>query len=291
MIGSINWLKKHRIWNVPTLIIIIAFLLFIIFLIMILNSNDEDSSTIYVTQDAEIRTGPNAAYPELYRVYKGDNYHKIGKAGKWIEVESSNHKQKGWIAGWHTNLDIQKDKVASADSLKGKTIVLDPGHGGGDQGASSRTNKKSLEKVYTLKTAKELKSLLIKEGAKVKMTRNSDTYVPLGERKGNGDAFISIHNDSLSSKKANGGTVYWYHNNQEGLAQALNQSIQKKSLLSNRGAKQENFQVLRQTKQPAVLLELGYISNPTDEDMITDQLHRHIVEQAIVDGLKNYFSN
>ncbi|HEA4026983.1 TPA: N-acetylmuramoyl-L-alanine amidase, partial [Staphylococcus aureus] len=49
-------------------------------------------------------------------------------------------------------------------------------------------------------------------------------------------------------------------------------------------------QVLRQTKVPAVLLELGYISNPTDETMIKDQLHRQILEQAIVDGLKIYFS-
>ncbi|HHI6930315.1 TPA: N-acetylmuramoyl-L-alanine amidase, partial [Staphylococcus aureus] len=60
--------------------------------------------------------------------------------------------------------------------------------------------------------------------------------------------------------------------------------------LSNRGSRQENYQVLRQTKVPAVLLELGYISNPTDETMIKDQLHRQILEQAIVDGLKIYFS-
>ncbi|MDT4107084.1 N-acetylmuramoyl-L-alanine amidase, partial [Staphylococcus aureus] len=56
------------------------------------------------------------------------------------------------------------------------------------------------------------------------------------------------------------------------------------------GSRQENYQVLRQTKVPAVLLELGYISNPTDETMIKDQLHRQILEQAIVDGLKIYFS-
>ena len=67
--------------------------------------------------------------------------------------------------------------------------------------------------------------------------------------------------------------------------------IQKKALLTNKGARQENFQVLRQTNVPAVLLELGYISNPTDENMITNQLHRHIVEQAVVDGLRAYFQN
>ena len=291
MTGVRRWLSKHRMWNLPTLIALVLFLIFVIFLFMVMNHNDENSSTIYVTQDAELRTGPNAAYPELYPVHKGDNFHKIGKSGKWIQVESHNKKEKGWIAGWHTNLDIKKDVTASKDSLKGKTIVLDPGHGGSDQGASSRTQKKSLEKVYTLKTAKELKALLTREGAHVKMTREDDSYVSLSDRNLKGDAYISIHNDSLDSTKANGGTVYWYRESQESLAETLNQSIQKKALLSNRGAKQENFQVLRQTNHPAVLLELGYISNPTDEDMITDKLHRHVVEEAVVDGLKIYFSN
>lgn len=60
-------------------------------------------------------------------------------------------------------------------------------------------------------------------------------------------------------------------------------------MLSNRGVRQENFQVLRQTDMPAVLLELGYISNPTDEVMIKDNNHRQVVENALVEGLKNYF--
>ena len=85
-------------------------------------------------------------------------------------------------------------------------------------------------------------------------------------------------------------TVYWFKDKQESLAQTLNSAIQKKALLTNRGSRQQNYQVLRQTDIPAVLLELGYISNPTDESMINDQLHRQVVEQAIVDGLKQYFS-
>lgn len=86
-------------------------------------------------------------------------------------------------------------------------------------------------------------------------------------------------------------TVYWFKDKQESLAQTLNSAIQKKALLTNRGSRQQNYQVLRQTDIPAVLLELGYISNPTDESMINDQLHRQVVEQAIVDGLKQYFSS
>ena len=59
--------------------------------------------------------------------------------------------------------------------------------------------QKSLEKNYTLKTAKELRRALEKAGATVKLTRSDDTYVSLDDRKLNGDAYISIHNDSLDS--------------------------------------------------------------------------------------------
>ncbi|RQX45089.1 cell wall amidase [Staphylococcus capitis] len=285
------WLTRHGLKNWLTLVVVIAFILFIILLFMFLNQGDEDTGQITITENAELRTGPNAAYPVIYKIEKGDSFKKVDKQGKWIEVQNRAGTEKGWVAGWHTNLNIHADNSKASNPLKGKTIVLDPGHGGSDQGASSNTPSKSLEKNYTLKTAKELKKLLEKEGAKVKMTRTTDKYVSLDDRNIKGDAFISIHNDSLDSSNANGATVYWLQDNQESLAQTLNSNIQKKALLTNRGARQQNYQVLRQTDVPAVLLELGYISNPTDENMIKDQLHRHVVEQAVVDGLKQYFSS
>jgi N-acetylmuramoyl-L-alanine amidase len=73
------------------------------------------------------------------------------------------------------------------------------------------------------------------------MTRTSDKYVSLDDRNLKGDAYISIHNDSLKSSKANGGTVYWFKDSQKPLAETLNNSIQKKALLSNRGARQEKL--------------------------------------------------
>ncbi|CAM3228544.1 N-acetylmuramoyl-L-alanine amidase [Staphylococcus lugdunensis] len=286
-----SWLSKYKIKNKPTMIALIPFILFLILLFLFLNHNDQKSDRITVVENSELRTGPNAAYPVIEKIDKGEGFTKINQTGKWIEVQNRQETKKGWIAGWHTSLNIKKDVSQSQEPLKGKTIVLDPGHGGSDQGASSRTNKKSLEKNYTLKSALELKTLLEKEGAHVKMTRSDDEYVKLEDRKASGDIFMSIHNDSLESSVANGATVYWYKDSQSKLAETLNASIQKKALLSNRGAKQENYQVLRQSKIPAVLLELGYISNPTDETMIRDQHHRHIVLEGVVDGLKQYFAS
>lgn len=285
------WLTKHGLKNITTLIVVIAFVLFLILLFMLMNHSDQGSNRITASENAELRTGPNATYPVIYQVDKGETFTRVGKSGKWIEVETRDGTEKGWIAGWHTSLNIEADASKKENPLKNKVIVLDPGHGGNDQGASSNTSKKSLEKNYTLKTAKELRRALEKAGATVKLTRSDDTYVSLDDRKQNGDVFISIHNDSLNSPYANGATVYWYHDNQETLAETLNTNIQKKALLSNRGTRQENFQVLRQTNKPAVLLELGYISNPTDEVMIRDQLHRQVVEEAVVDGLKQYFAS
>lgn len=286
-----SWLTKHGLKNRLTLVVIVIFIIFLILLFMFVNLSDEDTGQITITENAELRTGPNAAYPVIYKIEKGKSFKKIDRKGKWIEVQNHAGTEKGWVAGWHTNLNIPADQSLSSNPLKGKTIVLDPGHGGSDQGASSRTNKKSLEKNYTLKSALELKTLLEKEGAHVKMTRSDDEYVKLEDRKASGDIFMSIHNDSLESSVANGATVYWYKDSQSKLAETLNASIQKKALLSNRGAKQENYQVLRQSKIPAVLLELGYISNPTDETMIRDQHHRHIVLEGVVDGLKQYFAS
>ncbi|MCO6238035.1 N-acetylmuramoyl-L-alanine amidase [Staphylococcus epidermidis] len=286
-----SWLTKHGLKNRLTLVVIVFFIIFLILLFMFVNLSDEDTGQITITENAELRTGPNAAYPVIYKIEKGKSFKKIDRKGKWIEVQNHAGTEKGWVAGWHTNLNIPADQSLSSNPLKGKTIVLDPGHGGSDQGASSSTPSKSLEKNYTLKTAKELKKLLNKEGAHVKMTRSNDKYVSLDDRNIKGDAFISIHNDALDSSNANGVTVYWFKDKQESLAQTLNSAIQKKALLTNRGSRQQNYQVLRQTDIPAVLLELGYISNPTDESMINDQLHRQVVEQAIVDGLKQYFSS
>ncbi len=286
-----SWLTKHGLKNRLTLVVIVIFIIFLILLFMFVNLSDEDTGQITITENAELRTGPNAAYPVIYKIEKGKSFKKIDRKGKWIEVQNHAGTEKGWVAGWHTNLNIPADQSLSSNPLKGKTIVLDPGHGGSDQGASSSTPSKSLEKNYTLKTAKELKKLLNKEGAHVKMTRSNDKNVSLDDRNIKGDAFISIHNDALDSSNANGVTVYWFKDKQESLAQTLNSAIQKKALLTNRGSRQQNYQVLRQTDIPAVLLELGYISNPTDESMINDQLHRQVVEQAIVDGLKQYFSS
>ncbi|ULG71204.1 N-acetylmuramoyl-L-alanine amidase [Macrococcus brunensis] len=275
-------MKRNRLILLAALLagILIALLIF-----LMLTGGSSNRTSLKMIEDGELRTGPQASYPVVFDVEKGDRLKIIKHEGKWYYV--SDKKKKGWIAGWHTDLNISPDKVAADDPFKNKTIILDPGHGGSDQGASSKTG--TLEKEVTLKTALMLRDKLKKEGAKVIMTRTTDEFVSLDDRKGTGDIFISLHSDALSDKAPHGLTVYYSHESQKVLADTLHFSIKKKALLSDRGVRQENFQVIEQTKMPAVLLELGYISNPTDEKMMNDQVYRQIVTTSIVDGLRNYF--
>ena len=83
-----NWL---------TLVVVIAFILFIILLFMFLNQGDEDTGQITITENAELRTGPNAAYPIIYKIEKGDSFKKVDKQGKWIEVQNRAGTEKAGL--------------------------------------------------------------------------------------------------------------------------------------------------------------------------------------------------
>lgn len=261
--------------------VLLALLLF-----KLLTPDTSSPARLTVTEDSELRTGAAAFYPPIFSVKSGDRFSIMDHQGKWYYVKDKQNR-KGWIAGWHTSLNIEPDKTILKNPFKGKKIIIDPGHGGSDQGASSKSG--TLEKNVTLKTGLMLKKKLEAAGAEVVMTRSTDKYVKLKDRQGAADAFISIHSDALAESTPNGLTVYYYQDSQKPLADTLHMAIRKKSLLSDRGVRQENFQVIRQTKIPAVLLELGYISNPLDEQMMKDDVQRQIVTTGIVDGLRNYF--
>ena len=116
-----SWLSKYKIKNKPTMIALISFILFLILLFLFLNHNDQKSDRITVVENSELRTGPNAAYPVIEKVDKGEGFTKINQTGKWIEVQNRQETKKGWIAGWHTSLNIKKDVSQSQEPLKGKT--------------------------------------------------------------------------------------------------------------------------------------------------------------------------
>ncbi|MGF3076701.1 N-acetylmuramoyl-L-alanine amidase [Facklamia sp. P12934] len=177
--------------------------------------------------------------------------------------------------------------------LQQATIMLDPGHGGEDPGTLSK-DQKYAEKSFTYKIAKVLKKTLEAFGAKVILTNESDQFLDLAERvkisnQKQPDLFLSLHFDSSYDTQVKGVRTYFYHLNDEEFAKTLHSGLIT-SGRPNLGVEYGNFHVLRENTVPSLLLELGYITNSEDlELMLTDDYHQKLAD-AITEGLSTYFN-
>lgn len=161
-----------------------------------------------------------------------------------------------------------------------KTVCLDPGHGGKDSGA---VNKTRYEKYDTLKMANILKNELTKLGIKVIMTRTEDKFVSLAERtdfanNNKADLFISLHRNAFTNDTANGVENWIYFkagSSTELFAKGIMNAAKEVGIQSNRGVKRGNFHVTRESKMPACLLELGFISNAKDNELFDSKLNQY----------------
>ena len=191
-----------------------------------------------------------------------------------------------------------------SQGLKGKTIVIDPGHGGTDPGAVGQ--QRTMEKDITLAVAMQAKALLEKSGANVVMTRTDDRDVfgpnasAVDELKaranfannGKTDVFVSIHINSATIADAGGTATYYYPKTQYDLmlAQNMQDSLVRAGGLWDRGVNSANFYVIKRTLVPAVLLELAFISNPAEEKLMNTAQFQQRMGQAIVQGLDRFFT-
>lgn len=196
-------------------------------------------------------------------------------------------------------------------------ICLDPGHGGIDSGNRVGSH---LEKTYTLLLAQELAAQLTRAGYKVTLTRNSDKFIELPDRaeiakRRSADLFISLHFNSApnSASTVRGAEVYcmtsvgapstnargegsgagWYPGNRLNdknvfLAYQLQKSVTKNLGAEDRGLHRARFAVLRDATMPAVLIEAGFMSNPSEGRKIFDAGYRRQIAKAIVDGIGAY---
>ncbi|HHU70208.1 MAG TPA: AMIN domain-containing protein [Thermoanaerobacterales bacterium] len=187
--------------------------------------------------------------------------------------------------------------VLNSSSLAGRRIIIDPGHGGDDPGATSITGVH--EKVLTLDTSKRLKALLERAGAEVYMTRESDTSIKGPVRvevanKINGDALISIHYNSYTNPEINGTEVLYCPDTtgkNKKLARLVQQELVKHLGSRDRGLRERpDLVLLRETSMPSVMVEVGYISNKDEEKKILNPEYRQQAAQAICNALVKYFS-
>lgn len=258
------------------------------------DSVPEGSQITILYDGTNIRSEAGTHSSVTARANSGDTFDVVSIKNDWYEIKLKNGTN-GFIAGWLVSVKgsiPQVNKQGAEVYLRGKTIVIDAGHGGTDGGAIGIRG--TLEKNLTLRTAMQVSSKLKAAGAKVILTRNNDRYLALSSRVTTSnlhgaDAFISIHYDSTPDRSANGITTYYNQYYQQSLAETLHSSVIKATQLKNRGARYGDLHVIRENRQPAILIELGYISNLSEEVMINSSSYQEAVANGFVNGLAAYF--
>jgi N-acetylmuramoyl-L-alanine amidase len=180
--------------------------------------------------------------------------------------------------------------------LSGIKILIDPGHGGAESGASGPTGY--LEKDVNLAVSKLLRDELVKRGATVVMTREDDKEVSLGDRvaminQEEPAISISIHHNSLpddgNAEKIKGFSSYWYNTQAHSLALFLHDYFIKKLKRPDYGVFWDNLALTRPESAPSVLLEIGFMSNPEEFEVVTNPQEQKKEARAIAQGIVEWF--
>jgi len=155
--------------------------------------------------------------------------------------------------------------------------VIDAGHGGFDRGGIP--GQSVPEKTMALDVAQRLEKRLRQAGYQVVMTRDSDVFVPLGERVGIANryqdaVFVCIHFNAAPRAGANGIETYYYNNGSAKLAADIHRHLIAGTSSDNRGIRQRGYYVLRRTSIPAVLVECGFLTNPTEARLALQSSYR-----------------
>ena len=196
---------------------------------------------------------------------------------------------------------LEEQKVTRTLKAEGKlTVVIDPGHGGIDSGAIVSSGL--TEKELNIKVAKKLKEKLEDSNIEVIITRDSDEYIKLVDRTAmandsNAELFLSIHFNSSDNRNARGiESLYANEKNvkikstiQSYFAQELQNALIKATNSPSRGIKNRpDLVVLNKTKGVAALVELGFMSNPEDYLLITNDEYLDKLVDGLFNGINNY---
>jgi N-acetylmuramoyl-L-alanine amidase len=186
-------------------------------------------------------------------------------------------------------------------------IVIDPGHGGSDSGATANG---IIEKELVLDVSLKVKDLLKKTDIPFVLTRETDIYISPGERavfakEKNADLFVSIHANYYKDSSVTGVETFYHKNSlptgkyaisegkperkdSKALATYIQKRLVEKMGLKDRKAKEGNYQVIRETSMTAVLAELGFLTNKGDAAKLNTQEYRQKAAEAIYLGIVDY---
>lgn len=273
-------------------------------------------SKVYYTASSWLTKGKAPAEPEaapkgtVYINTPGDVLNVRSKASLDSNVvgqlkHASSVLHYGTVNGFHKiKFNGQDAYISSAfvmtskpSTSTGTVIVLDPGHGGKDPGA---TNGSLYEKTIVLDVTKRVEAYLrSKYNYTVRLTRSTDVYLTLDERVAaakslRGDLFVSVHVNAAGSSAAKGlETYYSSQSAHSARSRVLASNIQsnltgKMSGMSNRGVKTANYYVITYNTMPSALVELGFISSPTDLTYLRSNTSRQQMAEGVAEGIAKY---
>ena len=212
-----------------------------------------------------------------------------------ITIELTKQQHYGYSIGYNGNSLLLKVRRLPA-SIRNMTIAIDAGHGGTNLGASGTTSG-ILEKNFTLLFAKELQKILKKQKIKVVMVRETDTTIDNKDRilwaqQNNPDIFISFHLNSSGRDYIRGVSTYYKHIGYRSFSQSiLKRLLGIKNLEEFGNVGSFNFQPIQPTDYPSCLVEVAFLSNKEDENMILDPKFRYKVANQVYLGIKDWIKD
>lgn len=232
-----------------------------------------------------------------------------GQDGQGMPVDASGAMNSGLSAGSEsllhgTNTNMtqashtdQEEKSAVEQEPKIPLIVLDPGHGGEDEGCMrGDVLEKELNLEIALRTASRLRDM----GFEVKLTRDADTELTLEERvaaaeEAGADIYVSIHQNASEEQESSArGIETWYCDESEGsrrLAKLIHGEVLKKTEAKERDlCETKELYVIRETTMPSCLIETGFLSNRDERKRLSDPDYQDKIAMGIAEGVNYYFN-
>lgn len=217
----------------------------------------------------------------------------------------------GFIKNYNKNTTKAEQQVKSdeqfdlgdeeANKNKKFKVLIDPGHGGKDKGTQSKANSDIFEKDLNLQIAKKVANNLSNhKDVQVIVTRTDDKFVSLDKRvemakKNSVDALISIHLNAETGVSTASGIETWYRTGDTEGSKILAESVQQTILTyvkeKDRGVLENNFEVLRDSDMPAILIECGFLTNPEEEKKLLNEKHQDQLSEGIVQGILSYLDS
>jgi N-acetylmuramoyl-L-alanine amidase len=263
----------------------------------IVQKSSASTRATVLADSLRIRAGAGLNYKVLGSLTKGEAVTIMDNQEGWAQIQTPNG-QIGWVSDRYIVKGAKQTAAVSSgksNGLKGKVIVIDPGHGGDDPGMIGMKHE-TIEKELNLSTSFFLEDELRNRGARVLMTRTKDEERPkLSDRvriseSAGADAFVSIHYNSSEKNTSGILTFYYSETKDQPLSRAIENRLADGIGLKSNGISFGNLHVLRENDMVSTLVELGFLSNAKDESIVRGSNYQKKAAKAIAKGLEDYFS-